>query len=322
MEKVILLLSDYQLLFGIAILVAGYWKHCSISVYHFSLIIDLAWFSNTHMTSLSVMKCYLQEHRSLRTWRVCIMIIMLIMMLVAIFLASSTPWDLSLSCPAQCVFKEAGTNMRYTYAYIIVLTQHYATSIWRVYDTPRFDKYFLVYPRDLARRTLITRKRQCSSLDGRTRPRFDKYDFLISLRQWVIITLIYFYLSIGALAGSMTVSLYYDIVWFSIGLVSIKCNRSIPPSDMIGNENQLNFGQIVTILMLASILLTFKEVYEGIIFTFLPCSISAKHFRRAKFRMVRKRPGTWPRHNRGTCGSQHQSASLRHSHAGTPTKYH
>lgn len=92
MERMVLLLSDYQLLFGTAMLVAGLWKHCSISVYHFTIVIQLSWFSNTHMTSLSVLKCYLQERPTLRNWRVCIMVFMLIMMLVALVLTSTPLW--------------------------------------------------------------------------------------------------------------------------------------------------------------------------------------------------------------------------------------
>ena len=44
-EKVALGLSDQQLLTGLAVLIAGFWTHCSISVYHFALVNDLAWFS-------------------------------------------------------------------------------------------------------------------------------------------------------------------------------------------------------------------------------------------------------------------------------------
>ena len=105
-ERLVLLLSDYQLLFGVAILIAGFWKHCSISVYHFSIVVDLAWFSNTHMTSLSVLKCYLQERKTLRNWRVCMMVLMMAMMLLAIILASTPTWNANLSCPAQCLFEE------------------------------------------------------------------------------------------------------------------------------------------------------------------------------------------------------------------------
>ena len=59
-------------------------------------------------------------------------------------------------------------------------------------------------------------------------------------------------------------SLYYDIIWFTLGLCGILWGRQIPSSDMIGDEHQLSFGQIVTMLMLGSLLLTFKEVYTGI----------------------------------------------------------
>ena len=71
------------------------------------------------------------------------------------------------------------------------------------------------------------------------------------------------YLGVAAIFGSLTMSLYYDILWFSLGLIGILWGRDIPTSDMIGNEHQLSFGQIVPMLMLASILLSFKEVYTG-----------------------------------------------------------
>lgn len=61
-------------------------------------------------------------------------------------------------------------------------------------------------------------------------------------------------------------SLYYDIVWFTLGLGGILLNRHIPSGEMIGDEHQLSFGQIVTMLMLGSLLLTFKEVYTGTYF--------------------------------------------------------
>ena len=71
------------------------------------------------------------------------------------------------------------------------------------------------------------------------------------------------YLGIAAIFGSLTISLYYDIIWFSVGLLGILMGRDIPSGNMIGDEHQLSFGQIVPILMLASMVLTFNEVYTG-----------------------------------------------------------
>ena len=38
---------------------------------------------------------------------------------------------------------------------------------------------------------------------------------------------------------------------------------AIPSSDMNGDENAMTFGQIVPILLLSSVLLVFREAYDG-----------------------------------------------------------
>ncbi|KAL9590751.1 MAG: hypothetical protein Q9203_000473 [Teloschistes exilis] len=260
-EKVVLLLSDYQLLFGLAILIAGLWKHCSISSYHFALVVDLAWFANTHLTSLSVLRCYLQERPTLRNWRVCIMVIMMIMMLVALSLASASDAYSNLSCPAQCLFDEEKRDLSLTYPYFIALLIHYSTSIWRVYDTQRFDRYFLHYPRDKLAKILRSAKRTNSNLSSMSNKRLQTAGVTEIACKWALTLLIRFYLAIAAILGSLTMSLYYDIAWFVLGLMGILDTRQIPGADMDGDENQLTFGQIVPVLLLASIVLTFKGVY-------------------------------------------------------------
>lgn len=150
-----------------------------------------------------------------------------------------------------------------TYPYVVALTLHYATSIWRVYDTTFLDKYLLDHPREQIRRIGRRRQRQDSNCSKRSLIRLDKSNLLSDIWQWSIELIIRTYLILAAVLGSMTISLYFDIVWFTLGLISILCGRKIPQENMIGDENKMNFGQIVSILMLASILLTFKEVYTG-----------------------------------------------------------
>ncbi|KAI4202519.1 MAG: hypothetical protein LQ350_002462 [Teloschistes chrysophthalmus] len=260
-EKVVLLLSDYQLLFGLAILIAGLWKHCSISSYHFALVVDLAWFANTHLTSLSVLRCYLQERPTLRNWRVCIMLIMMIMMLVALSLASAPDAWSNLSCPAQCLFDQEQRDLSLTYPYYVALLIHYSTSIWRVYDTQPFDRYFLHYPREKLAKILRSAKRTNSNLSSMSNKRLQTAGVTEIAFKWALTLLIRFYLAIAAILGSLTMSLYYDIAWFVLGLIGILETRQIPGSDMDGDENKLTFGQIVPVLLLASIVLTFKGVY-------------------------------------------------------------
>lgn len=272
LERLILLLSDYQLLFGVAILIAGFWKHCSISVYHFSLVVDLAMFSNTHMTSLSILTCYLQERPTLRNWRVCIMVLMLIMLLAALALASNPLWGASTSCPAQCLFDQTDRDLTVTYPYMFALILHYSTSIWRVFNTSIFDHYLLRIPRDGLREIdqYLKRSRIIMAESGiggfRAAP-----PSLLPLQLLLAVTL-RLYLALAAILGSLTISLYFDIVWFTLGLISILENRKIPGNNIDGDENKLSFGQIVPMLLLASIILTFKEVYTGRAILSYPCT--------------------------------------------------
>ncbi|KAL8711061.1 MAG: hypothetical protein Q9220_004442, partial [cf. Caloplaca sp. 1 TL-2023] len=263
-EKFILLLSDYQLLFGIAILVAGLWKHCSISAYHFSLVVDLAWFSNTHMTSLAILKCHLRERPTIRNWRVCIMVCMGSLTIVTFVLASVENWGPNLSCPAQCLFDEPKRDLSLTYPYIIALFLHYGTSIWRVFDTPRFDRYFLQHPRDKLQKIIRSGKRTNSNASSITNRRLDKLKVegaTTLVYRWILAFAIQFYLAIAAILGSLTITLWYDIVWFALGLTTILFTRQIPGKNLDGNENELSFGQIIPVLLLASIILTFVEIY-------------------------------------------------------------
>lgn len=263
LERLVLLLSDYQLLFGVAVLIAGFWKHCSISVYHFSIVVDLAIFSNTHMTSLSILTCYLQERPTLRNWRVCIMILMLIMLLAAMALASNPMWGLSTSCPAQCLFDQTDRDLSLSYPYMIALLVHYSTSIWRVFDTTAFDHYLLQVPRNRIQNINQNVKRMKITMAGSGTGRFQAAPASLLLLQLPLAFALKIYLALAAILGSLTISLYYDIIWCTLGMISIIANRKIPGNNIDGDEDKLSFGQIVPMLLLASIILTLKEVYTG-----------------------------------------------------------
>ncbi|KAI4161377.1 MAG: hypothetical protein LQ342_004929 [Letrouitia transgressa] len=191
------------------------------------------------------------------------MIVMLIMMLVALVLASSNSWGIGLSCPAQCLFNEPGRNFQITGPYMFALVLHYSTAIWRVFDTAVIDRYILHYPTQTLRNVTRPLKRTDSSLTGSSTNRLHRATMSMSLLQWLVACVILIYLIFAAILGSLSISLYYDIIWFSLGLVGILYSRDIVEGNMDGNENQLSFGQIVPILLCSSILLTFKEVYIG-----------------------------------------------------------
>ena len=69
LERVTLALSDTQLITAFAILLAGLVRYLNnkISVYHFSVVMDLAWLaSNTYITSLVVVGDYMREYHVVR----------------------------------------------------------------------------------------------------------------------------------------------------------------------------------------------------------------------------------------------------------------
>ncbi len=68
-------MCDVQLLTGVGILLSGYiGLSCYISAYHWQLVVYLAWFSNlTHISCLTAMRSYLNQHRSERNWRLFVM---------------------------------------------------------------------------------------------------------------------------------------------------------------------------------------------------------------------------------------------------------
>ncbi len=106
-ERVILNLSDQQLLTGIAILVSGLIKHRTISLYHFTVISDLAWFSSyVHMTSLILLQDYLRDRPQLRNWQGSLMLLMLNLLMSSTIMEGHWAWEQSWSFAAQCVFDD------------------------------------------------------------------------------------------------------------------------------------------------------------------------------------------------------------------------
>ena len=89
LERFLLTLSDQQLVTGLAVLIAGYMKMCSMPLYYFNIIASLAWFSSaTHLATLGALREYLISHRVVRDWRVIAMIVVLALL----FLAQPPAW--------------------------------------------------------------------------------------------------------------------------------------------------------------------------------------------------------------------------------------
>ncbi|CAO2655636.1 Nn.00g044390.m01.CDS01 [Neocucurbitaria sp. VM-36] len=89
-----LLLSDFQLVTGLAILVSGFTQlRCGISVYHWHKIVQLAWLSSiTHLCCLTFLRDYFYQHKMAQLWRIPGMIILVVMLTFALIPTAQYTW--------------------------------------------------------------------------------------------------------------------------------------------------------------------------------------------------------------------------------------
>ena len=272
LEKVILSLSDQQLLTGLAILTAGLLRHCSLSVYHFEMVYELAWFSSsTHMTSLSALRNYLFARPRLRNWRVCLMAVMFCLLVAYVVMSSHRSWYESWPYRAQCLFDNligniSGTPSKWMICSLTILSWGYLSNSLALFETPSrllaqwiFEKPVTALEKGIK---ALRNKRQLI-LSNSSDPRAKLYGASILAMQIVVVIVETIYFVIITSATSCWFSLMFDITWFATGLYSIISTRQIPDSKTDGDENELTFGQIVPLLLLGSTILVIKEGYEG-----------------------------------------------------------
>lgn len=271
-RKLVLSLSDQQLLTGLAALIAGFWTHCSISVYHFALVNDLAWFSaSVHCTTLTTLQSYFFERHVLRNWRVALMVAMAVLLLASTVMSGHYDWYDSWPYDAQCLFDDLNGNIggapRYWMSVgVVLICLNYSPSIIPLFEsaTKFLDLWFETKPKAAQRHAIERLKKKMSHISSPTsvKGRMKRCGCTISIM--FLRTIIWIYFALMSLVGSQIASLALDIFWFAYGMWGIITDRSgIPPSEMNGNENAMSFGQIIPILLLSSTLLVFMEAYDG-----------------------------------------------------------
>ncbi|KAL8819758.1 MAG: hypothetical protein Q9223_001886 [Gallowayella weberi] len=147
-------------------------------------------------------------------------------------------------------------------ANIVLLIYGYSTSIFRLYDLEKLESVLLDKPLAKMKSTqaAIENRRRGLAADGD----FKSFVAVVTLiaSGAIISGVRRCYSAIATFLGSLTVSLVFDVGWFSYNFYSIMSDRAIPRSEMDGDENEWGFGQLVPVLLLSTILLTFEELYS------------------------------------------------------------
>ena len=275
-EKIILNLSDQLLLTGTAVLIAGFWTHCSISVYHFALISDLAWFaSNVHLITLVVLWQYLQDRPVLRNWRAFCMGCMAIFLTASTIMQGHRDWYISWPFDAQCVFNDltfanvGGEPATWMYVNLAFIITGYPPSVMALYKAPRDFVGNWLHDKPAATPDKFigyceSKRREITSQSTRTKQaRYLLHSFLIACVKTCLKIYIFLYKLLAALNDSRWFNLMFCLAWFGLGLASVFGDRDIPQWDMDGTENAMTFGQLVPILLLSSTLFVAREAYDG-----------------------------------------------------------
>ncbi|PVH77883.1 hypothetical protein DL98DRAFT_534304 [Cadophora sp. DSE1049] len=94
MEKLVLVLSDQQLIGGLAMLVSGFLQlNSKISSYHWQMTIYLVWFSTfTHLATLTMLRRYMRDNPILRLFRLFFMTALIALLITALVPTASGAW--------------------------------------------------------------------------------------------------------------------------------------------------------------------------------------------------------------------------------------
>ncbi|KAL9073790.1 MAG: hypothetical protein Q9157_004615 [Trypethelium eluteriae] len=256
LERFVLSLSDQQLVTGISILLLGYIQHCSMSSFHFIVIVTLAWFSSTtHLSTLSVLYHHLNKYPTLKYIRIFGMLILYVMLMVGLLvLYASYPFQVPVQCRLEGLSLAGNKPLNLFVAIIlfIFLTVSYLSKFVRLIH-PSFQS-----PKKLD--DSIRRQDNCVKklkyLDGCNLPDIVEK----ALRSFIVFN----YINLEFID-----SFLWQICWMLFGNVygirQVLWARQVVGRAVIrypkGAEDDLTFGQLIALLLLALPLLAAFEAF-------------------------------------------------------------
>jgi hypothetical protein len=238
-----LALSDQQLITGISLLIATYARLCVISGYSFQVVAASAWFScTTHLSTLTVLRKYFDEHKVLRTVRVVIMVILFLFLSVTLVLTQMTNGQLGslFTCNLQPLSGEANPLYKVgivasMLTFLIWLIYGYGRAITEIYS----ERYRTSTENWLA--WAIINSMLPESAPWPKKRRLIVSETLHKSFLWQII-LLWLYLTYG---------------------LAIMLSALVPPESDIFKVGGMGFGQILPLSLLALPILTACEAYYG-----------------------------------------------------------
>jgi hypothetical protein len=97
LQHAILVLSDQQIVTGIAIMAAGFvgLRNGETNVYHYQIVLYLAWLSSSvHPSALTFLRPFMESHTAVRFWRLVGMVVLFFTLIVGLVPTVSYDWGI------------------------------------------------------------------------------------------------------------------------------------------------------------------------------------------------------------------------------------
>lgn len=279
-------LSDQQLVTGLALLIAGLIKlfhDRSITVYHFSIVSDLAWFSaNTHLLSLLVVVRFdgsvkpaltmtREQRREFTRWprfstliRMTLMIVLAALLLCCCAITAYKDWNDEWCCPAICTvgLSWGGEPLRWFLVSLVLNIYAYSIAIPSVLKRFRVEWLANIKPFLFEQPSSDANPIEDTS---RTSNLFVRALSAVTLafRSFVIYP-------IWCFLASEFVSILEMIAWFALGInwTTTDRARAHDPTIMLpkeaDDEESWGFGQLVPVILLLLPVVQFIESFSGV----------------------------------------------------------
>ncbi|KAH9890755.1 hypothetical protein F4778DRAFT_366536 [Xylariomycetidae sp. FL2044] len=263
-------LSDQQLVVGNAILLAAILKlgELDLTVYHFSIVSDLAWLSsNVHLSSVLIVRGFnisvkpggspqrTEAHRQFTTslptlFRAIFICTLAGMLLYANYVSGARGWFEEYNCPAKCTLsnEKGGAEKDWMAANFVLIFYEYPSTVFLLWSGGR--KYWMRH----VRHYIVDNKgNQFTNLSG-SAARQRWWPQRLVLKTW---RAIWYFLA------SEVQEFIVQIIWQALGYWWLSIDRAIGHSLMTlseeTDENKFGFGQLVPLFMLFQLLLQFLE---------------------------------------------------------------
>ena len=260
LQKVLLTLSDQQLITGLAMIIAIIALHSTISVYHFTIISDLVWFSMTvHTQSMISLMYYLREAPVARNWRAILTHTIPVFLILAQIRTARFDWANSWPYDFYCVLNDlpgqTGDDLAYWVPVNITwILYRYVLMIFHLFEGAQELATKYLFRRPWATITDCWRRARQSS--GFTKLLL----FLVSL---VLTAILGSLVLLTIVSDSACLLLALNYAWFGWGSYWIVMDRHNDTDLFIQDEAEMGFGQIVALVLLSTTVFTFGEAFHG-----------------------------------------------------------